>query len=319
MSSSSYPLDITGTAASNLIEGERHNLTAANAAAYRLLIPEAAPFHTNNAAIVHIDEQGNRHPLQENVHYQLSLIYEAGTRGLGRPLYGAFKIIDSTLDGQVDLAYQTIGDKWVADASYVLERLAESNYNERTTIWDNLTNVQELFPPDEHRLEMDYLYGHKELIDAIAGITNQIAQGPGSVTPFALHLLNKEDPHGSIPQVLEAIRGNTEWQAAIRSVVQAVELSKLATVSHLTSTLVNTGNAGNLITLGVLLSALSVRDTDLVSILRSVLKPSKAEVDTMSNSEGMVTMTQLKQVLAKYSTKQETSSAIQQAVDSMGN
>lgn len=303
MSNLTYPLDTVGNAATNLVSNEPHNLTPTNSSPYRVLIPYAAPFHTTNLQVVHLSAQGVETPLTENVDFQLSLRYIGASDALGKSVYGGIRILNPMLEGMVYITYQTLGDKWIADRDYALERLTESVYNDRLTVWDNLTNVQDLFPPQPHTVPLDSIYGQKELIDALMKIVGAIANPDSTQTPFSLHMFDTNDPHHTLPRVLDAIENQAIWRDTVRRVVGAISLDKLATVSQLAGVVNNASTAGGILTLGVLLGVLGTRDTQLVSTLRNTLKPSKAEVDSVSDSEGLVTLTQLKQILVSYQKK----------------
>jgi hypothetical protein len=51
-------------------------------------------------------------------------------------------------------------------------------YNPRTTVWDVVTDKPSAFPPITHDQNLDYVYGHLELITAINGIASQILTRP---------------------------------------------------------------------------------------------------------------------------------------------
>lgn len=184
-----YPVDYTGTATSNKITEELHTLTEINDVTYNILIPDAAPFHVENFALVHIAANGTRRTLTEGVDYYFTLPYVAAIRSLGKVIYGGVTILNHTIAGTLAATYQTLGGSWTADRNYVLNYLIERAYNPRTTIWDVVTNVQQLFPPIVHNQEFDYVFGHGELIDAINGISDTLANSDLS------HETNYGNPH----------------------------------------------------------------------------------------------------------------------------
>lgn len=192
----SYPFDTTGLLASNLIAGEAHTLTEINANAYRVLVPEFAPFYLDNFALEHVDQLGAVTPLQEGVHFILCLPYIGAVRSTGKMIYGGISITDLITNGTVRVTYQTIGGDWTADSNYVLNALAEQVYNPRTTVWDVVTNKPNQFPPTVHNQHMDTVFGHEVLINAINGLANTIASGPQNQQPYLIgHLLDDQNPH----------------------------------------------------------------------------------------------------------------------------
>jgi len=188
MPNATYPLDVTGLNPSNLITNELHTLTEVNANTYRLLIPDFAPFYLDNFTLTHTDVQGNVSTLNEGADYIFVLPYLAGSRSIAKMLYGAISISNSVIDGTLTMNYQTLGGSWIADKNFVLQQLAEYVYNPVITTWDQVTNIQELFPPINHDQSLDYVTGQTELIAAINEIRDAIIAGP-QLTPSLLQAL----------------------------------------------------------------------------------------------------------------------------------
>lgn len=161
----SYPFDDTGVAPSNKVENELHTLTEVNSAPYRILIPVHAPFYLHNLLLEHVNQEGVVTPMVEGVDYYAALPYMAASRSTGRPVYGGLAMISDLPQGTMRLVqYQTVGGDWTADRNYVYEQLLASQYNSRTTWWDLITNVQELFPPSDHQQPVGDVAGHLDLL-----------------------------------------------------------------------------------------------------------------------------------------------------------
>lgn len=192
----SYPLDTTGLAPANLIVDEVHTLTELNAETYRLIIPEFAPFYLDNFVLKHVDTQNNETILTPDVDFILVLPYIAASRSIGKMLYGGISISNNFVNGLVKLQYQTIGGPWTADASQVLVTLANVVYNPRMTSWDQVTNIQELFPPINHDDSLDYVYGHESLIDALNSLAATVALTPSQTPTYVTHMTRSDNPHG---------------------------------------------------------------------------------------------------------------------------
>ena len=194
-----YPFDPTGSAATNLVTGELRTLTEVNAAPYRILIPSHAPFYLNNLLLEHINEQGIATPMTEGVDYYPVLPYMAASRSIGQPIYGGLSIISTLPQGIMRVQYQTLGGTWTADADYVYEQLLSSVYNNRTTWWDRLTNVQDLFPPMDHEHVADDIEGHQALLaklDTIReAILNQPTTVPDLLLKFQAHIAEEGNVH----------------------------------------------------------------------------------------------------------------------------
>ncbi len=183
-----YPLDTTGINASNLIPNELHVLTEVNNSTYRVLVPDFSPFYLDNFSITHTDTLGNITTLQPDVDYIFTLPYLAGSRSIGKMLYGALSISSNIIDGTLSITYQTLGGTWIADKNLVLTTIANINYNPVITTWDAVTNIQDTFPPINHSLAIDNLFGESQLIDAINQMRDAIISGP-QLTPSLLQAL----------------------------------------------------------------------------------------------------------------------------------
>jgi hypothetical protein len=175
---SSYPLDPTGLSVANRIVNELHTFTEVNNSRYRIIIPDFAPFYLDNLALVHESSLGVVTPLNENEHYVLVLPYIGATRSIGKMLYGGISFNTNFPNGTIKVTYQTIGGDWTGDPSYVLNRLASMAYNPRTTVWDIVTDKPSAFPPINHDQNLDYVYGHQDLINSINSLAGQIVSRP---------------------------------------------------------------------------------------------------------------------------------------------
>lgn len=170
-----YVFDPTGSLPANLIVDELHTLTEINDVTYRILIPEFAPFYTNNLVVKYNDGVNGDVALQEGVDFVLCLPYLAASRSIGAMVYGGISFNFNYPNGTIKVTYQTIGGEWIADPNYVYERLVNTAYNPRVTVWDTLTNVQQLFPPINHNQELDYVFGYEDLLLKLQEIADAIA------------------------------------------------------------------------------------------------------------------------------------------------
>lgn len=184
----SFSLDTTGQDPANLISNELHTVTSVNANTYRLLIPKFAPFYLDNFELVHTDSQGNVKILDEGVDFIHVLPYLAGSRSIAKMLYGAVSLTDELIDGSLSMTYQILGGDWIGDRTHVLEQFINYLYNPILVTWDQVTNVQDLFPPINHDVSTEQLYSHEDLINAMNQIRDAIITGP-QLTPSLIQAL----------------------------------------------------------------------------------------------------------------------------------
>lgn len=198
-----YPLDLTGHSPGNLITSELHTVSESNYRDYFFIVPKYAPFYVENFKIEYIVNGVVERELTEGVEFNFALMYVAGVRSVGKPLYGAITLNNLDPDAILRMQYQTLGGEWIVDRWHVLTVLAEKAYNPRTTIWDVVTNKPEIFPPIPHYQDYSQFFGQEELIASINNIANLIAAGRNEA-PFVQHLVN-EDIHHTVEQLRELI------------------------------------------------------------------------------------------------------------------
>jgi hypothetical protein len=215
-----YPLDTEGNLPSNLVT-ETHTVTQINLTMYRIIVPVHAPFYITNFSLVHIGTGGVETPLTEGVDYAFCLPYETASRSLQRQLYGGAAIINPNLSGSYRVVYQCLGDKWSANRDHVLEALAASTYNPRRVYWDQVTNVQELFPPGPHYEDANSLKGLEELITTLDNLTLAIINKP-LPTPVMLGLGNIENlPIATDTEV--ALKSNVRKYVTLDQVLRLIQ------------------------------------------------------------------------------------------------
>lgn len=224
-----YPLDTTGVAASNFIQGEIHTLTKVNAAPYRILIPDFAPFYLSNLAVIHVASNGDRTPLVEGADIYVALPYVGATRAAGKPLYGGIVFINEIAQGTIELSYQTVGGDFACDPAFVYERLLSKVYNPRTTWWDDITNVQETFPPIDHDHSLDDLARVDSLFTILENIRLAILQAPTNVPGAYVAHMAARNPHGLTKEDLGCTPTASKDMITDQEIVLGEGLDKLLT------------------------------------------------------------------------------------------
>lgn len=194
-----YPLDLTGNNPANLIKNELQVLSLPNDTPYRFFAPTFAPFYlTDNMSITGLDETGTRIELKEGIDYYPCLIFQAATWSTGRLVYAGFTIINIKVNGPFYVTYQCLGGKYSANRNFVIEQIAEYNYNPRTHSWDQITNIQEQFPPTDHPQDIDTFTGFRDLLDGVYAIRDVLGLRPGPNNIIWKHVLDLQDPHETL-------------------------------------------------------------------------------------------------------------------------
>lgn len=228
-----YPLDTTGISPANLVRDEPHVLTEINDATYRIIIPDFAPFYQDNFQLRYSDGAGNISILEKGIDFDFCLPYMDASRAIGKYLFGALTIHNAYVQGYLAVDYQTLGDKWVANKNYVLEQLVEHNYNPRVVYWDQLTNVQQTFPPTSHAQDYDTIYGQKSVIEAIDKIIAAILAGPSATNDYRSHVLAKGNVHGLTAADLGLSEASTLPLASLEELQNLTPVEKLFSLKQM--------------------------------------------------------------------------------------
>ena len=170
-----YPLDLTGTAATNLVSNEQQVITEINGKFSQIIVPDYAPFYLDNLKLIHISEDSTETILNIDTDFFVGYPYQDLARETGKLTFGTLVVVNKNAKGRFKLSYQTIGDKWAADAQFVKNKLLELAYNPRIAYWDQLTNVQDKFPPQDHDHDITESDKWPALMAAIDRVTQAIA------------------------------------------------------------------------------------------------------------------------------------------------
>ncbi len=170
-----YPLDLTGTAATNLVSNEQQVITEINGKFSQIIVPDYAPFYLDNLKLIHISEDSTETILNIDTDFFVGYPYQDLARETGKLTFGTLVVVNKNAKGRFKLSYQTIGDKWAADAQFVKNKLLELAYNPRIAYWDQLTNVQDKFPPQDHGHDITESDKWPALMAAIDRVTQAIA------------------------------------------------------------------------------------------------------------------------------------------------
>lgn len=189
---SEYVFDQTGVLPANLITDEQHVLTDLNYRDQFFIIPEKAPFFTNNLT-VELITQVDRRVLTNGVDYSLVLPNMSATRSIGLALYGGIMFHNRFMDGIIYIDYQTIGGIWTSGRTNAINALAQNLYNPRTIYWDQVSGITDQFPPINHDQSLDSITGLENLLTSIDSIANSILNRTDT---NVTHLLDFDNPHG---------------------------------------------------------------------------------------------------------------------------
>ena len=185
-----------GVLPSNLIVNEAHTVTSVNSRPWRILVPLFTPFYLRDVKLEHVDDQGVVTELHEGPDYYPCFRYMDADRKTSYPVYAGFEIVDERLTGYFRVTYRCLGDDWVPDREYIFGKLQELIYNRRTVWWDQITNVQQLFPVTDHPTPAEEISGYQEILRKMDDIALAVLQAGGQFPASTIaHTLVKGNAH----------------------------------------------------------------------------------------------------------------------------
>jgi hypothetical protein len=204
-----YPLDITGSAVTNLVLNERQTLNPPptpeennGEISFHFIIPFAAPFYRDSVVLRHI---ASGQLLYRGIHYAVGHKFidaSKETEGRQGGIYASIMFFDPTLSGQVALEkYQTLGGTWTLNENKILEILSNRAADPRTLSFEEVAEKPDRFPALPHDHDINDVTGAKELIasnyDIAAAIRERTQDWldnpphlPGDMTPELIAAYN---------------------------------------------------------------------------------------------------------------------------------
>lgn len=173
-----YAFDHTGVLPANRIIGENQTLSSVNATNYHFIVPAFAPYFANSLNIVLTTVGGVVRTLVEGIDYFPSYVFIGASRACVSNICGGVSFLDNTLVGTLTLNYQTIGGNWTVDDNKINTILSDTLRNPLVTSWEQIADVQLLFPVVEHEWNLTDLVGMSDVVDKISEISTAVATVP---------------------------------------------------------------------------------------------------------------------------------------------
>jgi hypothetical protein len=212
-----YPFDLTGNLASNLITGEQQILTAGSSPNFHIVVPKLAPYFKNSLVVKFQAVNGPVQTLVEGKDYYCTHLFHDASLACASPIFGSVSFLDWTLQGVVWLQYQTLGGIWTLDDAAIAQILADRLHNPRITTWEQVTNQPVTFPVIDHEWNLTDLVGMSDVVTAIQGVEEMLRQT--GQTGLADHIANHNNPHqvtaaqvglGNVPNFAKATTADAQ-------------------------------------------------------------------------------------------------------------
>ncbi len=170
-----YPLDVTGVAATNLVSGETQTVPSYLFNMFSYVIPEYCPFYSNGLILEYNDGVNPVRTLVEGVDYNLCLMFYEGTETTGLPLYGAIQLAPTYCSGTITWQYQTLGGDFQIDQSTVVAALTDGSVDPMPFFWDNISGDTAVFPYIDFTSFTDNQYPDTTVYSELGNITTQVS------------------------------------------------------------------------------------------------------------------------------------------------
>ena len=169
------PLDLTGTAASNLRSNEAHAITDYSS---RFFVPEAGPFFTKGMILRKPDGS----PMQPGQDYKALHLSTDGVNQSGKEVCCLLYVHNEAIAGNITATYQAIGGPYTATVpalEQLLENLSITNGNQ--VHWAQIVDAPVQYPPTQHPHHSKSIFGMNDIVGSLNGVSNAILASDGSI------------------------------------------------------------------------------------------------------------------------------------------
>ena len=171
-----YPLDFSGTATSNRIEGELRTIGTDR---YRAFTLNFAPFYTSNLTI---KERGKTKLLVRGTDYECLYFYPELTKlAAGKEICGVVVITNANIGTELVVGYNTVGGHYAHSADVIQMAIEALELDNRNVYWQDVIDKPDLFQPTPHLHDIGDVYGLEFHIDVLVAIRDAILIGDNEV------------------------------------------------------------------------------------------------------------------------------------------
>lgn len=179
-----YPQDTSGKSPGNRIVREPQVTSDIDPRTKNILVPNFAPIFPNDFVLETQNASGNFVALRPEVDYEFTLPWYSLRMETGIEAYGGVKVHNKPTTPMLFVSYQTFGGTFTADRRKVMEALANYIWNPRIAQFDQFTNVQETFPPNQHKQNLE----NYTRWDDVVVVLNKMVEAMGNpVNPTLLY------------------------------------------------------------------------------------------------------------------------------------
>lgn len=165
------PLDPTGLASTNFIEGELHVMPARSV---RCVATSYGPFFTESLVV---RDNATDEILTKDTQYSVVQLAEIPSAKYGKEICHFILVKDPTVSATVALEYQAIGGPYGTSNTALQDLINTLELDERPVSWPDILNRPDAFPPSHHLHDAGDIYGFEEVCYALERIRQAILVG----------------------------------------------------------------------------------------------------------------------------------------------
>lgn len=171
-----YDGDLSGVNPDFFEKDEPHVIAEISEKTNNVLIPNFPPFFPNNFSIGTRDTAGVFSPLREKEDFEFVYPFYSLEKETGKIVYTGVQILKPIASPMLYVSYQRLGGKFQTSRKVLLENLATYVWSPRLIQFDQLTDIQETFPPNQHQQNMNTLKGWDAVEDQIVKLITLAGQ-----------------------------------------------------------------------------------------------------------------------------------------------
>lgn len=166
-----YPLDPSGVAPSNMIDGERHTLAPNRR--WRCVATDYGAFFADS---VRITDLTTGQVLTKDQYFEGEL-YEQPSDRYGKEIYAILVIVDPEVGTEISIDYQCLGGEYGTSATAIIQMIEKLQLDNRPIEWGDIINRPTEFRPVHHYHDAGDIYGFEYLVHVLERIRQAIIIG----------------------------------------------------------------------------------------------------------------------------------------------
>lgn len=165
------PLDLLGTAATNRVAAELHEVAATG---YRAIVMDRGPFFTRGLVVRNAD---TLEVLEPNVHYKAVQLHIDASLRATQEVCCVLLIEPATPGTRFEIDAQMIGGEYSGTVASLRQMIESLDLDNRTVLWGDLIDVPDYFPPTAHWHDIGDVFGFEYLVAELHQIRRAIIMG----------------------------------------------------------------------------------------------------------------------------------------------